>query len=97
MRISLAELSQALSITGKDNMRLIRFIHPDYPDNKPFEMGIDLANVSTVMNNRATWDIVMENGQKIRMEAEGDGTFHKFLDECQAAKARRDLANMNKR
>lgn len=78
-------------------MRLIKYIHPDFPDAKPFEMGIDLANVSSVMNNRATWDIVMENGQKIRMESTGEGTFHKFLDDCQTAKTMRDLSNERKR
>lgn len=56
-------------------MRRIKYIHPDFPNAKPFEMGIDMANVSSALNNKATWDLMMENGQKIRMESEGEERF----------------------
>lgn len=77
-------------------MRIITKNDPKYP-GYPFKMAIDLADVSTVLNNRGHWEIKMENGEHIRMVSEGEGPFETFVDECQAAKSKRDLGDAVKR
>lgn len=78
-------------------MRTIKFQHPDYPNHKNFVKAIDLANVSSISPNGDVWNIRMENGEHIRMMVEGEGTFSHFVDECQAAKMKRDTADAIKR
>jgi hypothetical protein len=77
-------------------MRIITKNDPKYP-GYPFKQAIDLANVSSILNNRGHWEIKMENGEEIRMVAEGEGLFESFVDACQAAKTKRDLADTLKR
>lgn len=68
-------------------MKILKCVHPSFPNVKPFNFAVDLATIDSVIDNGSEFDITMNNGEKHRIVRED--TFLKLIEQIDEEKEKR--------